>query len=70
MQRGVGVVEMAQAIREGRSPRAGIDLAAHVVEVLQALEEAATSGEEVKVDSRADSPALLPVAFNPWATVI
>ena len=70
MQRGVGVVEMAQAIREGRSPRAGIDLAAHVVEVLQALEEAATSGEEVKVDSRADAPALLPVAFNPWATVI
>jgi len=70
MQRGVGVIEMAQAIREGRPPRAGIDLAAHVVEVLQALEEAATAGGEVSVTSIANSPELLAPTFNPWVTVI
>jgi predicted dehydrogenase len=70
MQRGVGVVEMAEAIRQGRRPRAGIDLAAHVVEVLQALEESAVSGTEVKVNSRADSPELLPLSFNPWTTIV
>jgi len=70
MQRGVGVIEMALAIREGRPPRAGIDLAAHVVEVLQALEEAATAGGEVSVTSIANSPELLAPTFNPWVTVI
>lgn len=70
MQRGVGVIEMVQAIREGRTPRASIDLAAHIVEVMQALEEAAASGAEVKIQSTTDASEPLPAAFNPWTTVI
>jgi hypothetical protein len=69
MQRGVGVVDMIHAIAQGKRPRADIALAAHVVEVMQALEQAATSGELVKIESTAKSPELVDADFNPWLSV-
>jgi predicted dehydrogenase len=69
MQRGVGVIDMIHAIAQGKRPRADIELAAHVVEVMQALEQAATSGELVKIESTAKSPELVDVDFNPWISV-
>jgi hypothetical protein len=65
--RGTGVVEMAQAIRRGSKPRASIDLASHVVEVMQATERAALSSGTVVISSRAEKPELLPIDFNPLA---
>jgi predicted dehydrogenase len=42
--RGVGVLEMARAIRAGRAPRASGDLAVHVLGVVLAVEESAAQG--------------------------
>jgi predicted dehydrogenase len=41
----IGVLETAEAIREGRPPRAGSDLARHVLEVLMAILASIESGE-------------------------
>lgn len=46
-QRGLGVAEMAEAIREDRQPRAAGDLAAHVVEVIEGVLAAAEQGHAV-----------------------
>lgn len=46
-QRGLGVAEMAEAIREDRQPRAAGDLAAHVVEVIEGILAAAEQGHPV-----------------------
>jgi hypothetical protein len=60
---------MIHAIAQGKRPRADIELATHVVEVMQALEQAATSGELVKIESTTKSPELVDVDFNPWISV-
>jgi predicted dehydrogenase len=58
--RGVGVLEMARAIRAGRAPRASGELAYHVLDVLLAIEEsAAGSGAPVVVGSSAGPVPLL-----------
>ncbi len=67
MYRGLGVVDMANAIQEGRRPRANIDLAGHIVEVMQALEKAAIEGGTELVNSRPEKPALVGKEFDPWA---
>jgi predicted dehydrogenase len=51
--RGVGVLEMARAIRAGLPPRASGQLAYHVLDVLLAIEESASSGRPVEVASTA-----------------
>lgn len=51
--RGVGVLEMARAIRAGRPPRASGELAYHVLDVTLAIEESAATGRPVAVDSSA-----------------
>lgn len=55
-RRGVGLVDMARAIRERRDPRAGGRLALHVLEVLLALEECAEVGGSREIVSRAGRP--------------
>jgi predicted dehydrogenase len=49
--RGVGVLEMARAIRAGLPPRASGQLAYHVLDVMLAIEESAGSGRPVEVAS-------------------
>ncbi len=46
-QRGLGVAEMAEAIREDRQPRTAGDVAAHVVEVIEGILEAAEESDSV-----------------------
>jgi predicted dehydrogenase len=62
-RRGLGLIELARAIREDREPRAGARLAAHVLEVLLALEACAEEGGDRQIRSRVDRPALLPEAM-------
>lgn len=50
------LVDLAEAIEEGRPHRAGADHAAHVVEVLNAIEESAREGGPVDVRSSFDPP--------------
>lgn len=58
-QRGLGVAEMAEAIRENRPPRAAGDLAAHVVEVIEGILTAATEGHPVELKTGFALPAPL-----------
>lgn len=53
--RGIGVVEMAAAIRAGRDPRASGALAYHALDVMLAIEESADSGRSVAVTSGFDA---------------
>jgi predicted dehydrogenase len=62
--RGVGVLEMARAIRAGGPPRASGQLAYHVLDVMLAIEESAGSGRPVKVASTA--PPVTPLASG-WS---
>ena len=50
--RGVGVAEMAYAIRSGRPNRCGKEYGLHCLEVLAAMEESASSGKSVEIASR------------------
>ncbi len=63
--RGLGLAEMADAIREGRPHRADGALALHVVETALALLEAAEAGESRRVSSTCTRPAPLPLGYMP-----
>jgi predicted dehydrogenase len=60
--RGLGLADMCKAIRSGRPHRASADLAAHVLETLDAIRESAESGSRIVVVSRCERPA--PMARN------
>ena len=51
-RRGLGVVELATAVRAGREPRAGGRLAYHVLEVLLGLQESIGTGRRIEIRSR------------------
>lgn len=69
MYRGVGVVDMIRAVRDGDQPRANLDLAGHVVEVMQALETSGTQSREIEIQSTPTKPALVSQDFDPWAEI-
>ena len=55
--RGVGPAEMAAAIREGRPSRMDASRAAHLLDVIEAMEESDRTGRSVRVESTCDKPA-------------
>jgi predicted dehydrogenase len=63
--RGLGLAEMADAIREGRPHRADGALAFHVVEAGLALLEAAAAGESRTLTSTCSRPEPLPDGYEP-----
>jgi len=69
--RGVGVLEMARAIRAGRPPRASGDLGYHVLDVLLAIEEsAARAGAPVAVRSSTGPVPLLEPDWSASASTL
>jgi predicted dehydrogenase len=58
--RGVGLADMARALRSGRPHRASAEMALHVVEIMEALLTAGETGRTVAINSRCDRPAPLP----------
>lgn len=58
--RGIGVEDLAYAIREGRQPRASGALAYHVLEAMLAFEQASTTGHHIDLQSKLEMPPLLP----------
>ena len=54
--RGLGLADMASAIKAGRKPRAGIELYYHVLEVMASIQRAATEKREIDVISRTERP--------------
>lgn len=58
--RGLGVAEMAHAIRTGRAPRASGRLAFHVLEVMEGVLSSSEHGCQVAIVSRCPRPEPLP----------
>ncbi len=63
--RGIGVVELARAIRSGAPERASGELAFHVLDVMQSTIEAGRSGQPVGVASTVALAPALPVGWSP-----
>ena len=63
--RGLGVADMAYALRNGRPPRAGGDLMYHVHEVMHAIHDASQTGNHVTLQSRVERPEPFPAGFKP-----
>ncbi|MGH2409442.1 MAG: Gfo/Idh/MocA family protein, partial [Chloroflexota bacterium] len=57
--RGIGVADLAEAIRDGRPPRASGDLAYHVLDVMQALHETSADGQRRTIESTCERPEAL-----------
>jgi predicted dehydrogenase len=68
VERGIGVADMAHAIRTGRPHRAAVELAYHVLEVLTALPVSSSEGRHVDIESRCKRPDRLEPGSgrDPW----
>jgi predicted dehydrogenase len=63
--RGLGVADMAAAIRTGRPHRASGELAFHILDIMQAIHEASDQGRHIDLTSTVTRPAMLPVGLRP-----
>ena len=61
--RGAGVADMAYAIQSGRPHRASGELAFHVLDIMQALEESAAQGRHIDIQSAPEQPLALPAGL-------
>ena len=57
--RGLGVSDMAAAIRENRPHRANAEMVFHILDLMQSFEEASASGQHIEIQSRCERPAAL-----------
>ncbi len=62
--RGIGVADMAYALRGDRPHRASGEVAYHVLDVMQALGESSATGEYVEIASHCMRPAPLPLGLH------
>jgi predicted dehydrogenase len=58
--RGLGLADMARALRSGRQPRASGELGMHALDVIHAFLDSSERGEHVEVDSTFERPEALP----------
>ena len=61
--RGIGIADMAEAIRRGRPHRANGHLGLHVLDTVHAVLEASETGRHIKLTSTCDRPAPLPTGL-------
>ncbi len=61
VRRGVGVADMAAAIRDGRPHRASGEMAYHVLDVMHSFYDSSAAGQTVAVASTCARPEALPV---------
>lgn len=62
--RGIGVADMASALRSGRLHRANGEMTYHVVDVMQAFLEASSEGKHIEITSTCARPAPLPLNLS------
>ena len=68
--RGIGALDMARAIREGRPHRAQGELAYHVLDIMVSTAESSERGELVPVESTVQPAPLLPDGWDPMAATL
>ena len=64
--RGVGVADMAYALRSGRPHRANGDLTFHVLDIMHAIHDASNEGRHIDLESTCQKPAPLPLNLPPY----
>jgi predicted dehydrogenase len=65
--RGIGVADMATALRSGRLHRANGNLTYHVLDIMTAFHEASREGRHIEIQSTVERPAPLPLGLSPNA---
>ncbi|MFI7343422.1 Gfo/Idh/MocA family protein [Streptomyces sp. NPDC050085] len=68
--RGLGVVDLARAIRTGSAPRASGGLALHVLRVMTAVTDSGVRGEFTPLPGLGVPPAPLPVDWDPSGSTL
>ena len=63
VRRGVGLADMAYALASGRPHRASGDMAYHVLDVMQAVEESSVAGRHIQLESACRQPQALPLGL-------
>ncbi|MBU4200782.1 MAG: Gfo/Idh/MocA family oxidoreductase [Kiritimatiellae bacterium] len=63
--RGIGVADMAYALRSGRDHRASGQMALHVLDAMQSFQEASDQGRHVDLKIPCERPAPLPLGLMP-----
>ncbi|MGI6209387.1 MAG: Gfo/Idh/MocA family protein [Anaerolineae bacterium] len=66
--RGVGLADMAYALRNGRPHRASGDLAYHVLDIMQAFHESSDQGRHIEIQSTVERPEPLPLGLRDYVT--
>lgn len=61
--RGIGVADMAYALRSGRPHRANGDMAYHVLDIMHAFHDASNTGTHITIASTCTKPAPLPMGL-------
>jgi len=59
--RGIGVADMAHALRSGRPHRVSGELAYHVLDIMHAIHDASNEGRHIELESTCERPAPLPI---------
>ena len=62
--RGLGVADMAAALRSGRPHRANDKLTYHVLDIMHAIHDASREGRYVSLESTCEQPALFPLGLR------
>ena len=62
--RGLGVADMADAIRSGRMHRANGQLAYHVLDLMHTIHDASREGRHIDMTSSCERPDPLPEAWT------
>ena len=60
--RGIGVSDMARALREGGKHRANGDMMYHVLEIMHGFHDASNEGRHIELESTCQQPEVLPLA--------
>ena len=68
--RGLGLADMAYALRAGRQHRANAEMAYHVLDIMHAFHEASDRGRHIEVSSTCERPQPMPLSLHdysdPW----
>ncbi|MEM6822557.1 MAG: Gfo/Idh/MocA family oxidoreductase [Verrucomicrobiota bacterium] len=62
----IGVMDMVQAIKDGRPHRVNADIALHTLEAMLAFEASSKSGSAIKLETTCKKPAALPAGLPEW----
>jgi len=62
--RGIGVADMAYALRSGRPHRANGEMAAHVLDIMHGFHDASDQGKTVELQTTCRQPAALPTGVR------